>query len=125
VQPETCIITEVYTDLPDNYGKPDKNKPMPQGLIYFELGCPQAQISVYYHAVSVVRRNFIFQKYGPTVPGDENTIGWFTLPNVTFEAVTVGEKTVVKATYTVTDGGLGDSTGVDGRIVDPAGLGLP
>jgi VCBS repeat-containing protein len=124
VQPETCPITDVYTDVPDNYGKPDKNKPLPQGLIYFDLGCSQAQISVYYHAVSVVRRNFVFQKYGPTVPGDENTIGWFTLPNVTFEAVMVGGKSVVKATYTVTDGGLGDSTGVDGRIVDPGGLGL-
>ncbi len=122
VQPDTCVINDVYTDLPENYGKPDKNKPLPQGLIYFELACPQAQISVYYHAISVVRRNFIFQKFGPKVPGDLNTVDWFTLPNVTFEAVQVGEKSVVKATYTITDGGLGDSTGVDGRIVDPGGI---
>ncbi len=122
VQPDTCPIDDVYTDLPDNYGNPDKNKPLPQGLIYFELGCAQAQISVYYHALSVVRRNFVFQKFGPKVPGDLNTLGWFTLPNVTFETVQVGDKTVVKATYTVTDGGLGDSTGVDGRIVDPGGI---
>ncbi len=122
VQPETCVISDVYTDLPDNYGKPENNKPMPQGLIYFELACPQAQISLYYHAVSTVKRNFIFRKFGPSVPGNESTAGWYLLPNVTFEAVMIGGKSVVKASYTLNDGELGDSTGVDGRIVDPGGI---
>jgi len=122
VQPETCVISDVYTDLPDNYGKPEKNKPMPQGLIYFELACPQAQISLYYHAVSTVKRNVIFRKFGPLVPGNEQTAAWYLLPNVTFEAVMIGGKSVVKASYTLNDGELGDSTGVDGRIVDPGGI---
>jgi len=122
VQPDTCAISDLYTDLPENYGEPVKNKPMPQGLIYFELACPQAQISLYYHAVKTVKRNFIFRKYGPLIPGDESTVGWYLLPNVTFEAVMIEGKSVVKATYTLNDGELGDSTGVDGRIVDPGGI---
>jgi len=122
VQPETCVISDVYTDLPDNYGKSEKNKPLPQGLIYFDLACPQAQISLYYHAVSTVKRNVIFRKFGPLVPGNEQTAAWYLLPNVTFEAVMIGGKSVVKASYTLKDGELGDSTGVDGRIVDPGGI---
>jgi len=58
------------------------------------------------------------------VPGDEPTAGWYLLPNVTFEAVMIGGKSVVKATYTLTDGELGDSTGIDGKIVDPGGVEL-
>jgi len=75
--------------------------------------------------VKTVKRNFIFRKYGPLVPGDEQTVGWYLLPNVTFEAVMVDGKSVVKATYTLSDGELGDSTGVDGRIVDPGGVVYP
>jgi len=72
--------------------------------------------------VSTVKRNVIFRKFGPLVPGNEQTAGWYLLPNVTFEAVMIGGKSVVKASYTLTDGQLGDSTGVDGRIVDPGGV---
>jgi len=122
VQPDTCVISDVYTDLPENYGKSENHKPMPQGVIDFELACRQAQISLYYHAVSTVKRNAIFRKFGPLVPGDEQTIGWYLLPKVTFEAVMIGGKSVVKASYTLKDGELGDSTGIDGRIVDPGGI---
>ncbi|GEM_PF-3075702 len=124
VQPESCPIRNVYTDLPENYGQPDRNKPSPQGVIYFELDCAQAQISLYYHAVHSLRRNFIFQKFGTTIPGDENSLDWFLLPNVRFELVKMGEQSVVKAVYTLTDGELGDNTPLDGRIIDPVALSI-
>ncbi len=123
VQPETCVISQIDTELPDSYGNYDQQKkPLAQGLIAFDLACPQAQVSLYYHALSVVKRNFVFRKFGPTVPGNEETVDWYLLPKVTFEAVMIGGKSVVKASYTLKDGELGDSTGVDGRIVDPGGL---
>ncbi len=125
VLPETCAISDVYTDVAENYGQPDKTKPLPQGLIYFEIACSEAQISLYYHAITRPRRNFLFRKFGPTVPGNLNTLDWYNLPNVTFSLASVGNQPVIKATYTLKDGELGDSTGIDGRIVDPGGIGFP
>jgi len=58
-----------------------------------------------------VKRNVIFRKFGPLVPGNEQTAGWYLLPNVTVEAVMIGGKSVAKASYSLTDGELRDSTG--------------
>ncbi len=55
-------------------------------------------------------------------PGDEKTVRWYQLLDAKFSLATVGGKPVATVTYTLTDGQLGDSTGVDGKIVDPAGL---
>jgi hypothetical protein len=121
VSPSTCPISDAYTDLAET--QPDYNPRylFPQGLVYFEIPCPQVQISIYYHALSQVTPNLSFQKFGPITPGDVNTLGWYAMPNVTFAMVKVGDHSVVKATYTLTDGVLGDDTGVDGRIVDAGG----
>lgn len=120
---KNCPITNVYGELPDKYPGRERNHLFPQGLIYFELGCSQSQVTLYYHAFSEVRKNLIFYKFGPTVPGDVETLDWYQYP-ATFAIKTVAGKPVVTASYTLTDGKLGDSTEVDGKIVDPAGLGL-
>jgi len=119
---QNCPITKVYGELPDKYPGRNRNHLFPQGLTYLELSCAQTQVSLYSHAVTAVKRNVIFRKFGPLVPGNDQTVGWYSLPNVTFEAVMIGGKSVVKATYTLKDGELGDSTGVDGKIVDPGGI---
>jgi hypothetical protein len=118
---EGCPITDVYGELPDKYPGRDHNHRFPQGLTYFELSCSQSQVILYYHAFSEMRKNLIFYKFGPTVPGDMNTATWYKYP-ATFAVAMVGGKPVVTATYILTDGQLGDSTGVDGKIVDPAGI---
>ena len=66
--------------------------------------------------------NLIYRKYGPVTPGDPNSADWYTFSNVAFELETIGGQTVVKASLTLTDGVLGDDTGVDGRIVDAGGI---
>jgi hypothetical protein len=123
VQPATCVISDIYPDLAEAQTiKLDHTKKFPQGMLYFDIACPQAQVSVYYHGMSKVSRNLKFYKFGPKIPGDLTTLAWYQLPNIQYELVTIGGKPVVKGTYTLTDGDLGDSTGVDGHIVDPGGM---
>jgi sugar lactone lactonase YvrE len=125
VTPSTCVIGDIYSDLPEKQKVPlDPTKKFPQGLLYFDIVCPQAQVSIYHHGLSKVYRNLKFYKFGPKIPGDMNTLAWYQLPNVKYEVATVGGKPVLKATYTLKDGELGDSTGVDGHIVDPGGIEL-
>jgi hypothetical protein len=120
---KTCPITNVYGELPDQYPGVDRNHHFPQGLTYFELSCAKTQVTVYYHGISKVYNNLRFYKFGPTVPGDMKTIGWYKYP-ATFAVVMIGGQPVMTTTYTLTDGQLGDTTGVDGKIVDPGGVEL-
>lgn len=120
---KACPITNVYSDFPEHYPNVDRNHHFPQGLTYFELSCAKTQVTVYYHRVSKLYSNLRFYKYGPTVPGDLKTVGWYKYP-ATFAVVQIGGRPVMTTTYTLTDGQLGDSTGVDGRIVDPGGIEL-
>jgi len=115
-------LKEIYTDLAENQDYFEDKYIFPQGLVYFELEETEANITIYYHSLQKLRATPIFQKFGTKVPGDMDTLGWFVLPNVIFNTVQVGEKSVVTANYKLKDGQLGDSTGVDGRIVDPGGL---
>ncbi len=119
---ESVKVKEIYTDLAENQDYFEERYVFPQGLVYFELEGTEADITIYYHSLTELRATPMFQKFGTKVPGDMNTLGWYVLPNVKFDTVAVGNKSVVTASYHLTDGELGDSTGVDGRIVDPGGL---
>ncbi|MFK5971466.1 MAG: Calx-beta domain-containing protein, partial [Candidatus Marithrix sp.] len=116
------ILKEIYTDLAENKDYFEEKYIFPQGLVYFELEGTEADITIYYHSLQKLRATPIFQKFGAKIPGDMNTLGWYVMPNVEFDTVEVGSKSVVTATYHLTDGGFGDNTGIDGRIVDPGGL---
>lgn len=65
-----------------------------------------------------------YRKYGPSTPGEESTVGWYSLGGVTYDTVDVGGWPVGRVRFTLTDGERGDETGVDGRIVDPGGPAL-
>ncbi len=115
-------LKEIYTDLAENQDYFEEKYIFPQGLVYFELEGTEANVTIYYHSLQKLRATPIFQKFGTKIPGDMNTIEWYVLPNVIFDTVKIGNKSVVTATYQLKDGELGDSTGIDGRIVDPGGL---
>ncbi|MCK5525389.1 MAG: fibronectin type III domain-containing protein, partial [Thiomargarita sp.] len=118
---EGVNLTEIYTDLAENQDIFDDSIDFPQGVVYFEIEGSETDITIYYHGLEYIY-NPSFQKFGPTTPGDISTIGWYTMPNVTFGTATIGGNTVVTAQYHLKDGELGDNTGVDGRIVDPGGI---
>ncbi|MDM8565855.1 choice-of-anchor U domain-containing protein [Candidatus Halobeggiatoa sp. HSG11] len=94
----------------------------PQGIFYYELQCTEANVTIYFHAINQLKNNLVYQKYGPTTPGDLSTKAWYTLPNVTFAETKIYGQSVVTANFTLRDGELGDDTGVDGKIVDPGGV---
>jgi hypothetical protein len=102
---------------------PDNTYDFPYGLVSFMLPCPSATVTIYYHGVTSLN-GFTYRKYGPTPP-DFNNPQWYTLPGVTFGTVVIGGQTVATATFTLTDGGLGDDTSLDVVIVDQGGPGQP
>ena len=117
-------VKEIYTDLAENQDYFEERYIFPQGLVYFELEGSEVDIIIYYHSLQKLRATPIFQKYGNKIPGDMNTLGWYVLPDVEFDTVEVGDTSVVTASYHLIDGELGDSTVIDGRIIDPGGLSL-
>ncbi|MBE9562319.1 MAG: fibronectin type III domain-containing protein, partial [Proteobacteria bacterium] len=100
---KNVTVKEVYTDLAENQGYFEEKYIFPQGLVYFELEGTEADITIYYHSLTELRATPHFQKYGNKTPGDMNTLGWFVLPDVTFDIVEVGGKPVVTANYHLTD----------------------
>jgi hypothetical protein len=118
---EGVNVSDIYTDLAENQALFDDSIDFPQGVVYLEIEGSETDVTIYYHSLEYIY-NPSFQKFGPTTPGDTSTIGWYTMPNVTFGAATIGGNTVVTAKYHLKDGELGDNTGVDGRIVDPGGI---
>ena len=100
------------------------NYEFPAGLVSFEVDSssnPSAVVSVFYNNINQLD-NFIYRKYGPTTPGDSTTADWYTFNTVTIGLDTLNGQSVVKASLTLSDGQLGDDTGVDGSIIDPGGI---
>ncbi len=80
-------------------------------------------MKIYYHSVSNLD-TYDYRKYGP-VPPDFTAAQWYTLDTVIFGSEIINGKQVATARFNLTDGGLGDDTGVDGVIVDQGGPALP
>jgi hypothetical protein len=121
---EDCNINDAALAAPEAQPVEPGHYDFPQGLVSFELTeleNPSAHLDIYYHNINQLD-NFVYRKYGPTISGDATSADWYTLPNVTIVLDTLDGKTVVKATLTLTDGALGDSTGIDRRIVDQGGI---
>ena len=95
----------------------------PFGLLGFTLPCASANVAVLYHGVADLS-GFVYRKYGPSPPGAAGSV-WYSLAGVGFDTTVVGGQTVARSSFTLTDGGPGDATGVDGQILDPGGPGLP
>jgi hypothetical protein len=94
----------------------------PYGVARFELPCASATVKLFFHGTSSLAAPY--RKYGPTTPGAPATAGWYTLGSAVFGSQVVGGDTVATVTLSLSDGALGDATGVDGTIVDPGGPAL-
>jgi len=122
----TCSpLTNVATYTEESLGD-DPLFIYPLGLIGFKIPCTvaggSATVKVLFHGTA----NLIFtptdyRKYGPMAPlfGAPQ---FYTLPGVVFGSETIpSEGTLVTATFTLTDGQLGDDTPVDSMILDQGG----
>jgi hypothetical protein len=96
----------------------------PLGLLGFILDCSSANVHILYHAYDQFSPETVYEKYGPNPPGSM-TSRYYELPGVTFGSEAVGsDPQVATASFTLTDGGVGDATVVDGMIIDPGGPAL-
>ncbi|HVN40165.1 MAG TPA: integrin alpha [Myxococcota bacterium] len=112
------VTARSEADMPQQ----DPGYSYPRGIIGFELSCGAGDTGT----VTILYRGSPapvppYRKYGPTTPGNPATAQWYDFPGATYGSRLVGSVSVPTVTLTLVDGGLGDSTGVDGVIVDPGG----
>ncbi|MGA7615928.1 MAG: Calx-beta domain-containing protein, partial [Thermoanaerobaculia bacterium] len=115
----SCELRDVRTLTKDSIAPTPLT--FPYGLVQFRMPCATADMHILYHAGSAWPDATQYWKHGPTTPGDTSTTKWYQLPAVTFDTTTVAGSTVARANFTLTDGTLGDDTGVDGEIIDQGG----
>ena len=114
----SCPLFDVSTRAVQ--AKEDPGYSYPFGTISFRAPCSSATFSLF------VRGPFgnaptEFRKHGPNPPGSANVI-WYTLFSANISDVVIGGEPAKRIDFSLTDGGVGDDTGVDGIIVDEAGL---
>jgi hypothetical protein len=113
------VIALPESELPDQ-----SPLTFPLGLLGFILDCSSANVHILYHAYDHFLPETVYEKYGPNPPGSMASI-FYQLPGVVFGSEPVGsDPQVANASFTLTDGGIGDATVVDGMIVDPGGPAL-
>jgi hypothetical protein len=95
----------------------------PFGLVAFVLPCATADITLLFHDVSDLS-HAVYRKYGPRAPAF-GAPEFYTLPGVVFGTTEVGGSTVATASFSLSDGLLGDDTPVGDGIVDQGGPALP
>ncbi|MCK5876869.1 MAG: carboxypeptidase regulatory-like domain-containing protein, partial [Candidatus Marithrix sp.] len=120
--PADCALTNVKVKTEALLGN-DSSYDYPYGLVEFKAACETANITVFYHGSEEL--NGAYRKYGPTPPYTNGLSEWYSLPNVAFGFVKVGDKYLMKVSFTLKDGELGDDTGVDGIIYDIGGFANP
>lgn len=117
----TCNqISDFSVSAETDQASADTGYDYPMGLNSFTIPCADSvNGKIYYHAVESLD-SFTYRKYGPTTPGDISSDSWYD-SGFTYSTATVGSNTVATASFSLTDGALGDDTGNDDSIVDDNG----
>ncbi|MBN7798646.1 hypothetical protein [Parahaliea mediterranea] len=92
----------------------DGDNSYPEGLADFSLECARSEVVLYLPGMDFSAGDLAVRKFGPRAPAF-GADQWYAMP-ATIDAV--GQR----IRFELVDGQLGDSTGVDGRLVDPVGL---
>lgn len=119
----TCNTIEDFSASTETeQGANDTGYDYPMGLNQFTIPCADSVNGrIFYHAVESLGA-YTHRKYGPTTPGDSSTDAWYNA-NFTYSTATVGGDTVATASFSLTDGVVGDDTADDDSIVDDNGPG--
>lgn len=92
----------------------DPNFVYPLGLVSVTLSCASpgdtANLQILFHGYAGPWPLDAYRGFAPSPPG------WFAVPGVAFDSAIAP-----RASFSVTDGGLGDSTGADGTIQSTTG----
>ena len=116
------MISEFVIYSEGNMSENDPNYDFPFQLNAFTIPCGgTVTINLYFHNVADLSE-FEYRKFGPTIPGGM-VAAWYDFP-VTITQDTIGGNIIGKVSFQLTDGAVGDATGVDNRIVDPGGVAM-
>ncbi|MCB0140424.1 MAG: DUF11 domain-containing protein, partial [Caldilineaceae bacterium] len=128
-----CVdVKELTATSEQGSGLIDGNFDFPLDMVTYTLECSepgQSATVAYYWYTDADLSQVHFRKFGPTTPGNPATAAWYDFP-ATLETIEIPVtengftvmKPVLKGTVMLTDGQLGDDTGLDAMIVDPSGL---
>ncbi|MEM6318518.1 MAG: gliding motility-associated C-terminal domain-containing protein [Bacteroidota bacterium] len=115
-------VTQFVIHPEGSMSESDPDFDFPFALNAFTIPCPgTVNINLIYHNVANFD-DFRYRKYGPKIPGG-TTSEWYDFP-VTLTKDTIGGVEVGKVSFQLTDGQMGDATGVDTMIVDPGGIAM-
>ncbi len=119
----TCqMISQFIIHSEGSMSEADPNYDFPFQLNAFTIPCGgTVTVNLYFHNTADLT-DFTYRKYGPTIPGGAIS-AWYDFP-VTMMQETIGGNTVARVMFQLTDGAVGDATGVDNMIVDPGGLAM-
>ena len=121
---EGCLHLNAVTVQAENeLGSQDPSYDYPLGLVGFTLPCASGEVTMHFFGAAAEEVSS-YRKFGPLTPGDSNSTAWYALPGATWTEWLIGAEPVVRVSFSLTDGELGDATGVDGQIVDPGGPAL-
>lgn len=116
---DDCILTEASARSETANAVKDSGYSYAGGFTNFSADCAIDSTVVTIYQYGLLKEGMVVRKYNP------NTNAYFTVPNATLGQQTIDGKTVVTASYTVTDGGDLDIDGAEnGTIVDPVGFGV-
>ncbi len=119
--PDNCVLANVQTMTEPGPPNDDPANNYPYGLVSFEIPCSgPVQVTVLFHGTTDLSA-FSYRKYGPNPPG--GPVMWYDMPGAVFDTTVIGLQTVARATFTLTDGAVGDDTGIDVIIFDQGGPG--
>ena len=115
-----CSTTSTSVTATGDQAVKDVGYSYPDGLLAFTASCGTAgyttTINLYYYNTDP--SNLVVRKYNAT------NKSYSALSGAVISQVTIGEQSVTKLTYQITDGGALDEDGIaNGVIVDPVGLG--
>lgn len=98
----------------ESLGVADGDVRYPEGLASFDLECASAEVTLWFPGADFSGPMAI-RKFGPVAPDFGGPSRWYAVQGGAID------RSAATIRFSVVDGGLGDSTGVDGHIVDPVG----
>ncbi|MBR0567445.1 hypothetical protein J5J83_15085 [Azoarcus sp. L1K30] len=98
----------------DSLGIKDGDARYPEGVASFDLECTTAQVTLWFPGADFSGPMAV-RKFGPVAPDFGGASRWYAVSGG------VIDRTAKTIRFSVIDGGVGDSTGADGHIIDPVG----